>query len=78
MVLATFEDGIKKDSYITNNLNKTMMKAELEDVTLITGDKEKITGLGGETLGSILLDCSCSTKVAGEGWWNSYYATLIP
>ena len=64
-VPATFEDGTNKKSYITN-LNKAMRKAELEDVALITGDKQKIPGLGGETLGSIL-DCRCFTNVARDG-----------
>ena len=67
-MLTTFEDRINKESYISNNLNKAMIKTELEDMVLLTGDKQKITWLGGEILGSILLDCVCSANVAGEGW----------
>ena len=59
-----------------------MMKVEREGeadlVILFTRDKQKITGLGGKTLGSLLLDCGCSANVAGEGWWNSYQASLSP
>ena len=29
-------------------------------------------------IGSILMDCGCSANVAGEGWWNSYNASLSP
>ena len=37
-VLATFEDGINEESYITNDLNESMMEAELENVALFKGE----------------------------------------
>ena len=76
----TYEDEMNKESYITDNLNEYIMKVERENkinnLILFTGEKQKITGLGGETLILILLDSGCSANVAGEGWWNSYYAAL--
>ena len=76
----TNEDEASEEANVTDELNEFMMKVEQEkeiaNMILFTGDKQKITGLGGETLRSILLDCGCSANVAGEGWWNSYYASL--
>ena len=72
----------EEESYFTDNLAGIMRKVEeggeAEDTILYTGSMKKITGLGGEMLGSLLLDCGCSSNVAGEGWWNSYQASLAP
>ena len=72
----------QEEAYFTDNLAGIMRKmeqsGEAEDIILYTGSRKKITGLGGETLGSLLLDCGCSSNVAGEGWWNSYQASLSP
>ena len=83
MILAGIdEDVMDEESYITNHLDESMMKAEQEgeikDVAFFTRDKQKITGLSDETLGSILLDCGYSANATGEGWWNSYYASMRP
>ena len=72
----------EEESYFTDNLAGIMRKVEeggeAEDIILYTGSRKKITGLGGEMLGSLLLDCGCSSNVAGEGWWKSYQASLAP
>ena len=72
----------EEESYFTDTLAGIMRKVgqggEAEDIILYTGSRKKVTGLSGETLGSLLLDCGCSSNVAGEGWWNSYQASLVP
>ena len=56
------------EAYFTNNLNESMMKVEREseadNMILFTRDKQKITSLGGKTLGALLLetDRSCRTS----------------
>ena len=76
----TLEDGNLEESYITNNLDEYVMKLEqeneIDNVSLFTRDKQKITGLSREMLGLILLDCGCLVNLAGERWWNNYYAAL--
>ena len=49
---------------------------EVKDIILYSNNKEKLNGLGSETLGCLLLDCGCSCNVMGEGWWKSYLASL--
>ena len=83
MVIATAKvEESNNEAFFTDNLNESMTKVEQEneadDIILFTGNKQKITGIGGEMLGSLLLDCGCSANVAGEGWWNSYRASLSP
>ena len=59
-------------------MTKVEKENEAKDIILFTGNKRKITGLGGAMLGSLLLDCGCLANMAGEGWWNSYQASLSP
>ena len=61
-VLAAVEiEEPDKEAYFTDNLNESIMKVEGEgeayDMILFTRGKQKITGLGGQMLGSLLLDC---------------------
>ena len=70
----------EEEAYFTGdlveNLRKTIKEeGEVEDIILLSGRKE-LGGLVCETLGCLLLDCGCSKNVAGEGWWNSYKASL--
>ena len=74
------EETEEEEAYFTSNLAGVMRKVEqrgeAEDIILFTSNKQRITELGGETLGCLLLDCGCSSNVAGEGWWRSYQASL--
>ena len=76
----TDETEAAEDAYFTSNLAGVLRKVEqggaAEDIILYTGNRQSITELGGETLGCLLLDCGCSSNVAGEGWWRSYKASL--
>ena len=80
VLVMTLEDGNLEESYITNNLDEYVMKLEqeneIDNMSLFTRDKQKITGLSREMLGLILLDCGCLVNLAGERWWNNYYAAL--
>ena len=70
----------EEEAYFTGDLVENLRKmskeeVEVEDIILSSGRKE-LEGLVCETLGCLLLDCGCSKNVAGEGWWNSYKASL--
>ena len=70
----------EEEAYFTGDLVENLRKmskeeGEVEDIILFSGKKE-LGGLVCETLGCLLLDCGCSKNVAGEGWWNSYKASL--
>ena len=45
---------------------------------LYTLNKKKIADLNSEALGSILLDCGCTSNVMGLAWWESFRACLSP
>ena len=77
------ENGDKDDesSILFTSDSKYFMKkfiqdGEAEDVILYTSNKEKIKNLNSESLGSILLDCGCTSNVMGLAWWESFQACL--
>ena len=51
---------------------------EAEDIVMYSSNKNKISPLGSESLGSALLDCGCSSNVMGLAWWKGYKAGLSP
>ena len=69
------EDAEEEESFYT--MAKNRMPKEEDDVILFTGsNKEKISSLGSETLGRMLLDSGCTRNVCGESWWLDYYDNL--
>ena len=69
------EDAGEEESFYT--MAKNRMPKEEDDVILFTGsNKEKISSLGSETLGRMLLDSGCTRNVCGESWWLDYYDNL--
>ena len=66
----------EEESYFTM-ANRTVASKEEDDVILYTGNsKERISNLGSETLGRLLLDTGCTRNVCGEAWWLDYYENL--
>jgi hypothetical protein len=76
------ESGEEEDALFMADYKYGMKKmatdGPAEDVIMYTNNKEKIAHLGGECLGSALLDCGCTSNVMGEAWWRSYKASLSP
>ena len=57
--------------------NRPGMSGEEDDIILYTGNsRERISSLGSETLGRLLLDTGCTRNVCGEAWWLDYYESL--
>ena len=69
------EEGFFTADY-KSSMKKMVDNGTAEDVILYTSNKDKISNLGGECLGSALLDCGCTSNVMGEAWWRSYKAGL--
>ena len=76
------ESGEEEDAFFTtdfkNGVRKIATDGAAEDVIMYASNKEQIANLGGECLGSALLDCGCTSNVMGEAWWKSYKASLSP
>ena len=71
----------EEDVFFTRDMESSLLRMRrdnrgVEDVILYSNNKKRIIGLGGETLGCLLLDCGCSCNVMGETWWRSYFASL--
>ena len=70
------EEDNDDESFFTM-ANKHKMSREEDDVILYTGnDKEKMSSLGSETLGRLLLDSGCTRNVCGEDWWLDFYESM--
>ena len=71
----------KNCEFFTDNLEKAIKIAKnkkANNLILLANNNKQIRELGEETLNSLLLDCRCSSNVAGDGWWNCYYDSLSP
>ena len=70
------EEDNEEKSFFTM-VNRHNRYKEEDDVILYTGsDKEKISSLGSESLGRLLLDSGCTRNVCSEAWWLDFYESL--
>ena len=54
---------------------KMGIEGRTEDLGLFNNNKQRILEMDKETLGSILLNCGCSSNMASVGWWSNYFDT---
>ena len=56
-----------EESYIMENKRDVLVKEE-DAILFTSNNKERISSLGSETLGRLLLDTGCTKNVCGQTW----------